>query len=466
MSGTSAHRPLSLDSIVGASNTIADPAQLSPMAIDGIAPRIAVRPANPGEIAEIVRFCAAEKLALVPVGAATKLSMGAPPARYDVALLTSRLDRILSYDPGDLTVSVEAGVRLADLSARLASQRQFLPLEVPFSLQATIGGTAASGVDSPLRQRYGSTRDFLLGAEFVTGEAHITHSGGRVVKNVAGYDLHKLFLGSLGALGVLTRLNFKTFPMPEAVRGYLASFPTEAAALKMLASVAASPLAPASLEIFDPAFAVLVAQSIPATDPELSLPGDWFPSKEWLVGVDYGGNPAVLRRISGDLDAFASAAGASRTEILEDDRRPAVWSRLREAIPLMLAASPLAAVVRVSVVPSRIGEILAAARRSSERHAIPTAVLARGVGVLYVAFLPAANDEASALAALASAASELTDAAAAADGFSSIPWAPAPLKSRISVWGRERADLPLMRRVKLAFDPAGIFSPGRFLGGI
>ena len=165
-------------------------------------------------------------MALVATGARTKLGIGYAPSRYDLALDMTRLNKVIAYDPGDLTLSVEAGVPLAKLAQVLAEHRQFLPLAVPFANRTTIGGLIASGVDSPLRQFYGTARDFLLGMEFVTGEGVAAKSGGRVVKNVTGYDIHKLMIGALGTLGVITRVNFKTFPMPLATRGFVARFPT------------------------------------------------------------------------------------------------------------------------------------------------------------------------------------------------------------------------------------------------
>src|SRR5690242_2151884 len=147
-----------------------------------------------------------------------------PPSRYDLAVDMNRLDHVISYDPGDLTLSVESGITVAKLAAALAEHNQFLPLEVPFYDRATIGGTLSSGVDSPLRQLYGTPRDFVLGMEFVTGEGALAKSGGRVVKNVTGYDLHKLMLGAIGSLGIITRINFKTFPLPSATATFIASF--------------------------------------------------------------------------------------------------------------------------------------------------------------------------------------------------------------------------------------------------
>ena len=133
-------------------------------------PSAVVRPADAAQIAEIIRFAIAEKLALIPCGGCTKLGIGSPPARYDIALDLTRMNRVLAYDPRDLTLGVEPGARIEDLLRVLAEQKQFLPLAVPFSDRATIGGIVAANSSSPLRHSYGGVRDFCLGMEFVTGE--------------------------------------------------------------------------------------------------------------------------------------------------------------------------------------------------------------------------------------------------------------------------------------------------------
>ncbi len=177
-----------LADIVGPQHVIADPALVASFAVDDEKPSAAVRPQSPAQIVDIVKFAAKEQLAIVATGARTKLGIGLPPRQYDIALDMTRLDHVVAYDPGDLTLSVEAGIPLHKLGGILAEHRQFLPLGVPYSNQTTIGGTIASGVDSPLRQMYGTARDYLLGMEFVTGEGIAAKSGGRVVKNVTGYD--------------------------------------------------------------------------------------------------------------------------------------------------------------------------------------------------------------------------------------------------------------------------------------
>ena len=222
-----------LPDIVGAAHVINEPAQLAFYEIDGKTPGAAVRPGSREEVADVVKFAAAENLAVIPSGARTKLGIGLPPARYDIALDMTRLDRMIAYDPADLTLSIEAGHSLSKAIGLLGDHRQFLPLFVPYFNRATIGGTIASGVDSPLRQYYGTARDYVLGMEFVTADGALAKSGGRVVKNVSGYDLHKLMIGSLGTLGVIVSVNFKTFPAPVATRGFVATFESMEKAVEM-----------------------------------------------------------------------------------------------------------------------------------------------------------------------------------------------------------------------------------------
>lgn len=465
MNGSAEKLAQALAAIAGEANTSGDPHEIGKYAIHGVTPKALVRPANAEEIAEILRMCAAEKLGVVTRGAGTKIGMGGSPERYDVALVTTRLEQVHGYDPGDLTLSVEAGAHMADVSKLLGEHGQFLPLSVPYQKRATIGGTVASGVDSPLRQGYGSARDFLLGAEFVTGDGTRAKSGGRVVKNVAGYDLHKLFIGSLGTLGVLTKINFKTFPVAEADGGFLASFREETGAIDFVRRIAQSAVAPATLEILSPAMAALLGGQTDLGGMGMDSEGWRAASAGWAVIAGFGGSKKVLRRFETDLGGMASESGAAQTISLDGGTNRSVAERLREAIPLLLDASPATTVVRASVLPSRMGEIFAASRRSGEKHGIRVAIVARGVGIVYTAFLPETSEE-KIFERLAAAASEVVTAAEAAQGFGWIPWCPDGLKRRALIWGSGRPDAALMRKLKLVFDPQAILSPGRFFGGI
>src|SRR5947207_1914618 len=213
-----------LESAIGSSHVAADPTGCSQYAVDEIVPSVVAKPSSTYLFTEIVRFSTLERLTLIACGYRTKLQIGMPPSRYDIALDMTGLNQIAHYDPGDLTVSADAGANFNDLAAPLYKQKQFLPLSVPFYFESTIGGIITSGVDSALRHSYGTSRDFLIGAEFIDGTGHLCKSGGRVVKNVTGYDLHKLLIGSLGTLAVITRLNFRTFPAAPSILGYVISF--------------------------------------------------------------------------------------------------------------------------------------------------------------------------------------------------------------------------------------------------
>jgi glycolate oxidase FAD binding subunit len=449
-----------LADIVGAEHVISDPARLASYEVDGKRPAAAIQAGSAAEVAEIVKFASAEKLAIVPCGARTKLGIGLPPLRYDLALDLTRLDRVVAYDPGDLTLSVEAGVRLGALAQTLSAHRQFLPLAAPFLNQTTIGGLIASGVDSPLRQFYGTARDFLLGLEFVTGEGITAKSGGRVVKNVTGYDLHKLMIGALGALGIITRLNFKTFPMPLHSRGFVARFPTAAPAFDLRNRITRSALTPLTLEIFSPHVAELFKNKAAADcDPE-PMPAGVLSATEWTLSTGYAGNDQVLERFAVDLQRMAEEAGATGSAVLGDNLQPA-WTRKREFIPIALASSPAAVIFKISVLPARMAEILAVAQQAAEVNALPRAVMARGVGIIYFAVLPAERNEET-RQRVSYVAGAIHAACANLQGHSTVPWCPSEWKTSLQIWGPPRPDAALMQKLKQVFDPLNILSPGRF----
>jgi glycolate oxidase FAD binding subunit len=442
-----------LGDIVGNPNVIRDRAQLTAYEIDGKIPAAAMRPGTVAQVADIVKFAASEKLAIVASGARTKLAMGLAPSRYDLALDMTRLDRVIAYDPGDLTLSVEAGVPLHVLGQTLAEHRQFLPLAVPYMSQTTIGGLIASGVDSPLRQFYGTARDFLLGMEFVTGDGVPAKSGGRVVKNVTGYDIHKLMIGSLGTLGVITRVNFKTCPMPIRTRGLVARFATAERAFDMRNRIALSGLTPLTMEIVSPHVAELF---------ESEAGSRYEPA--WTLTATYAGNDDVLKRCATDLQRIAEEAGATGAVVLADNLRPA-FNCKRDFIPIALGSSPAATIIKMSVLPMRMAGVLASAQKAAEGNALPWAAIARGLGVIYFALLPAERNE-DARERMVKVTDAIHAACAELGGHSTIPWCPAEWKSTLKIWGPARADFTLMQKLKRVFDPHGVLSPGRFLGGI
>jgi len=398
-----------------------------------------------------------------------------PPSRYDIAVDMTALDKIVHYDPGDLTLSVEAGTPIAKLNATLFEHHQFLPLLVPWYSRSTIGGTIASGIDSPLRQFYGTARDFLIGAEFVDGTGKHCKSGGRVVKNVTGYDLHKLLIGSLGTLAVIARLNFRTFPAPIAgSRGFVASFPNAAGALALRRAIAHSPLTPLTFDIVSPGMTKIFSEKTPAT-PEvavfsgedrnagrnvLPLIGSWFRPHEWQLCAAFAGSSEVLDRYTRDLSRYAEESGATSSVFLDDTTRPAVWGRLRETLSMLLEASPATTVFKISVLPGQHSKVFASLMQIANDAQHPYAFVARAGGTIYFALLPSSTSDET-TARLAQTVSQIFNSATAADAETSLLFAPSALKSRVNIWGSARSDRPLMLRLKSAFDPDNIFAPGR-----
>lgn len=439
--------------IAGSQNVLGDPAELVAYEIGGKIPAAGVRPESAAQIGEIVKFAAAEKLAIAPCGARTKLDMGLAPQRYDLALDLSRLDRVVAYDPGDMTLSVEPGIPLRLIESVLGEHRQFLPLVVPFMERATAGGTIASGVDSPLRQSYGTARDYVLGIEFVTGDAAAAKSGGRVVKNVSGYDLHKLMIGALGTLGVLTRINFRTFPLPAATRTIVATFDSATGAVDLRHAIAHSPLRPLTLEILSPGAAEL-----------LRVAGSPL-NRGWSVVTSFAGTANVLERCAQNLRQMAERNAATAFAPIEEERLLAASRRIGEFVSVALASSPAATIVKLSVLPTNMRAILDAAAKAADAAALPWATLARGVGVICFALLPAARNK-DTLPRITRVSDEIFTQCAALGGNATIPWCPAEWKAALPIWGPARSDLGQMRALKKVFDPHGIFAPGRLMGGI
>src|SRR5215204_3333528 len=186
-------------------------------AIDGVKPSFVAEPGSVEETSELLRFAADEGLAVCPRGGGTKSSLGNPPRELDLVLSTARMVDVIEYVPGDQVVRVQAGIRLQDLQERLAESDQMLAIDPP-EKGATIGGIVAANSSGPRRYRYGTIRDLIIGITVVLHDGTVAKAGSKVVKNVAGYDLSKLFTGSLGTLGIIATANFRLHPRPEASR--------------------------------------------------------------------------------------------------------------------------------------------------------------------------------------------------------------------------------------------------------
>jgi glycolate oxidase FAD binding subunit len=448
-----------LEEIVDSAHVFTDAVETAARRVDGFSPSVVVRPADAAQVAEITRFAAAEQLAVIPCGSGTKLGIGSSPTRYDISLDLSRMNRVLAYDPQDLTLGVEPGVRIQELSRILAGQNQFLPLAVPFAERATIGGIVAANSSSPLRHAYGGVRDFCLGMEFVTGEGVLAKSGGRVVKNVTGYDLHKLLIGSLGTLALITRINFRTFPLPAAQATFVASFSEAGAAFNFSRAIARSVLTPQMVEVADPGAAhILFSANIAAR----------IEARTWSVVISAAGQPEVVDRYAHELGHMAGGAGAEEFVRLDGAEAHFVFARICEFPKIILDAAPAAALFRIGVIPTAMAGLVGELAKVAADNDFDLVTLTRASGILYAALLPTEGGTPSS-GATANVVREVFRASGASEINASamLEWCAPEVKTAAGgVWGPARQDFALMQRVKNAFDPKGVLSPGRFAGGI
>jgi glycolate oxidase FAD binding subunit len=393
-------------------------------AVDGLEPRLLAVPASAEEAASLLGWAADQRLAVGPRGGGTRNALGNVPRGHDLVLSTERLSGVVEYEPADLTITVGAGTPLEDLQRALAERGQFLPLDPTAARGSTIGGVVATNASGPLRLRYGSARDLLIGTQVATPLGTVARAGGKVVKNVTGYDLNKLYIGSLGTLAVLTELTFKVQPRPEAERTLVARFPDAAAAWVAIYRTLRSPLVPSALELTG---------------------GDGVTLTAHLAGF-----PKPLERSVADLTAFAGEAGATDVAALADAEP--TWQALRQG---PAGATRLKIAVPIGRLVWALDEVAAAARAAGLSAAVQASA---GVGVLRVGV---DGGEPAAIVALVR---RLRAAAGQHLGSVVVEQCQRPVKDELDVLGEVPDNFEVMRRLKSQLDPAGIMNPGRFLG--
>jgi glycolate oxidase FAD binding subunit len=389
--------------------------------IAGVRPRTAFAPGTIEDCAEIMAFAARERLRLGFVGGGTALDLGAAPAGLDAVVRTARLARIVEHAPADQVVIVEAGVTLASLQAALAAHGQRLALDPPRPERATIGGIVATGAFGPLRARHGAVRDLIIGVTLIRADGAIARGGGKVVKNVAGFDLPKLACGSLGTLGMIAAAAFRLHPLPEATRTVLVPRVGAEAVVGVVAAARAAQLEPACV----------VALSA----------GAGFDLAVRFEGFGRGVDHQVARLVE-----LARAADAP-AEPLDDAAAAALWRRhdaVRTAAPLRVgfAALPMRFPL-VAPLVAPLGDLVWYATL--------------GVGVA-----GGPVGAAAARTALTAARAALVDEG----GALVVETAPGELRAAIDPWGPRPPSFALMERLKQRFDPERRLNPGRFVGGL
>jgi len=437
-----------LAALVGPSHVLTDPAACAALAVDGKAPDCAVAPATAEQVAAVLRYASEHHLALIPLGKGTKLSMGNPPRRYDVALSLRELNRITHYEPADLTISVEAGMTFGEFQNLVGRSGLWLPLDPRGGAGSTIGGIIAANAAGPLRQGFGGPRDMVLGLKIAITDGKIAKTGGRVVKNVAGYDLGKLLTGSFGTLGVIVEASLKLFPKPPERATFTLRAGTLGIARDLRRSILRSPLDAQRLVLLDSPATALLGDSAQAHErPEAEL---------W---IEVGGTHRVLERCRHELRQLASAVGAP---LAGRDGAEEAWERVSN-LPLWLQQKYRDVTVLKAALPVVASEeFLSRAQQEAEAERIALASFAQvGVGIVHLCTL-----QDTLTGGLLGWVARLRQAAADLGGTLVIEHCPVDLKSGVDVWGAGGDDLDVMRQMKSAWDPEEVLSPGRFLGGI
>jgi len=426
-----------LRATVGAPNVLTG-IDLSPFVVEGRTPDVVVLPGSVDEVGAVVQQAAAAKVPVTPWGGGTAAAVGAPPARVGIVLALKRLDRLVEHEPGDLTVTAEAGLTLETLQTALRARGQWLSLDPPEAERATIGGLIAANASGPRRHLYGTVRDLLIGVTVVTADGSVVRGGGKVVKNVAGYDLPKLFIGSYGTLGIVVEATFKLRPLPEDERLVGVTFDRLKDAGAAARAVLAEDLIPNAIEILD------AAAGAPLGLGPVTL----------VVGFD-GLREQVEFQASALADMTASLGGRRATTL------PAsAWTHL--AAPARDAFASPGAVMSLSVLPTMVADTMEQGTEAARRRGLASAWAAHaGVGAVTGAVV--ADREAATVAAVLA---EWRVIARAASGHATLAWAPLAVKSQVPVWDDPGPAGRIMQHIKAQLDPNNVLNPGRFVSGI
>jgi len=396
------------------------------------------RPESVDALRQAVADRVAQGYAIYPQGGTTALDYGGVPRSPGVAIDMRALAEVIDYPAADMTVTVQAGMTLASLRVVLAEQGQRLAVDAPRPDRATLGGIFATNASGPRRFGAGRPRDQIIGVSFVTADGTPVKGGGRVVKNVAGYDFPKLMTGSLGTLGILTQMTLKVRPTPEASAIAWASFPDAHRLGDSLERLNTSQTRPIALELLNPSAAKLVGGGL------------GLPTGSWVLAVGFEDNAAS---VAWQLDRLAVELDLPGIEVIRGAEAGPLWSALIEFQAAEVGPVGFVASLRpTSVLPFVRG--LDPSRWAAQAHA--------GNGIVRGYALGADEGPET----LAPEIDRLRAEAGRDGGSLILPRCPTAWKERLRVWGDPRPDWGLAERVKRTLDPKGVMNPGRFVGTI
>ena len=420
--------------------------------VDGLFPERTYAPKTAREVGSILEQANAHGWSVVPFGAGTKQHLGNPLVKFDVALSLENFNQIPEYEPQDLVVKVESGCRLANLQATLAQDQLCLPVDPPSCETATLGGIVSCHDSGPLRFSQGTIRDYLIGIGLVQPNGVWTKFGSRVVKNVTGYDMCKLYTGAFGTLGILIDFFFKLKPLPPYEKTVIVTLKELPAAGAAVAKLIRSPMVPTAVEFLNPAALEFVNRSLSLTKNQNCYAlvlrfGDVEKAVQWQV--------ERLEKLWCDLVDQGIVLSDSTEQTL-------LWQLLREDGPWLEQSLPFMMKLKVNCLPNRMVETVEVLESLKTRiNAVVWIKAHAGNGVIRVYL--GAEDSVSAAQQLVDQIGQLRHALRPTRGTVIVESAPLSLKKAIDVWGYDFKDKILMKQIRNRFDPQGILNPKRFV---
>ncbi len=420
----------------------------------GMLPAAAVAPTADEEVAKALEVASRHEAAIVPWGGGTRMHLGNKPRAYDLALDMRRMDQVVEHQPADLTVTVQAGCTMAALQQELAKQGQFLPVDVPLPRKATIGGALAVGWGGPARSAYGPPRDWVIGMRAVLPNGAIVKSGGKVVKNVTGYAMDRLFIGSLGTLGILLEVTCKVLPLPKATHTVAASFATPGPAISAVHAIRRDGLVPMSAELLNPVLLKRFLQSVSVAVED---------STSWALLLRAGGRQSTVDRMVYAFNRHCHETGAARVESVPDADVAGVWNALTD---LSHAEAVPSLALHITGRPSQGSDLVQLVQQAVEssgleEFGVVVSPAYGGLSAFAWGDLPR-----EAVPAVTAGIAALRERLALLGSQVVVERMPDEMRPLTGTFGLPIDELRIMRALKDEYDPTQLLSPGRFLGEI
>ncbi len=430
--------------IVSEKNLIFD-GRIDNYKVDGKKPEYIVFPENVKQISKIIELAAKEDSKIIPWGSGTKICIGNIPTKIDIVLSLENINKIIEFNPGDLTVYVEAGIKLSDLNQILFKEGLFLPVDPPFSDSCTIGGIVNTDSNGPLRQKYGKIKEMITGMKIMLADGSVVNTGAKVVKNASGYNISRLYVGSMGTIGVVTEIGLKLQPIPETIKNAILTFESISDFIDFTDSVRNSFLIPSYIEYISPSFLKYLSNEYvdEATgNHHLCLLGfDGFSET-----VDW-----QIEQVKSLCEKYKSIISSEKGDFFLDQVRN-FRSLFENSV-----------IFKINIVIPEFENVLKKIKKITLEYE-PVFISHFRSGIIYVIFkLPENLDDEGVVDELTN---RIEKTAVDSGGSYMVENIPLKFKERISVWGSMENNLEIMKKIKQQFDPNNIFNPGRFVGGI